>query len=113
MYKIGFALILCSLVLLFSFNLKKQDVGITEAYQQTGDSLKIETFQILEDHCNACHQKKKPAYVFTVDNMNAFAPVINTQVFVKRKMPKGKKYPLSNPERQILQRWVNRQLNKE
>ena len=76
----------------------------------SNDSLKTAAFQVLENNCNECHQDKKPNYLFTLDNMDFFAASINNQVFVKAKMPKGRKNKLSPKDKETLQKWVNRAL---
>lgn len=75
------------------------------------DSLKTAAFQVLENNCNACHLDKKPSFVFTPDNMNLLAASINVQVFVKGKMPKGRKNKLSSVDRETLKIWVNQVLD--
>ncbi|MFT4758417.1 MAG: putative membrane protein [Paraglaciecola sp.] len=60
---------------------------------------------ILEEKCNVCHQKKK-SVVFTEGNMETWAAKIHKQVFVKNRMPKGKKFPLTIEEYDILESWL-------
>lgn len=76
------------------------------------DTLKVAAFAVLENHCNVCHHKKKPTYVFTHENMDAFAASINLEVFVTRKMPKGRDNDLSAEEEQTLKRWLDFRLSK-
>ncbi len=75
-------------------------------YQENPSSLQDKAFEVLENKCNECHRLKKPDFVFTKTNMNAFAPFIYTQVFVKKKMPKGKDYPLSTADKTALTIWL-------
>jgi uncharacterized membrane protein len=91
---------------------KNTSVVDTVGYYQT-DSLKTAAFQVLENNCNECHKDKKPTYVFTLDNMDFFAATINIQVFVKEKMPKGRKNELSPADRKTLQLWINQVLSKQ
>lgn len=63
-------------------------------------------FKILKAKCNVCHSKRNKKKVFTKDNMDGFAPLINTQVFIKKRMPKGKQITLSRAEYQTLQNWI-------
>ena len=65
-----------------------------------------EAFNILRTKCNVCHVKKNKRKIFTRDNINWFAPQINTQVFIKRRMPKGKNNQLTEKEYQILSNWI-------
>lgn len=68
---------------------------------------KTEAFKILNTKCNACHLTKNPGRIFTLENMNSFAPEIHKQVFVRKRMPKGKNYKLSGEELLVLKNWVN------
>jgi len=67
---------------------------------------KAEAFQILEDKCNVCHRKRNKRRVFTFENMDAWASDIHKQVFVKKRMPKGKKIKLTSNEYQELLTWI-------
>lgn len=69
-------------------------------------TLKEEAFNILKTKCNVCHVKKNKRKIFTRDNMNDFASQINTQVFIKRRMPKGKNIQLTEKEYQLLSNWI-------
>jgi uncharacterized membrane protein len=64
-------------------------------------------FQILENKCNVCHRKRNKRRVFTTENMDAWANDIYKQVFVKRRMPKGKKIKLTSMEHQDLLTWIS------
>ncbi len=72
-------------------------------YQNTA---KAEAFKILQAKCNICHVKRNRRKVFTLDNMNGFATQINTQVFIKKRMPKGKDIKLTQKEYQQLSTWI-------
>jgi uncharacterized membrane protein len=68
---------------------------------------------ILRTKCNVCHYKQNPGKVFTLANMDKFAPKIYKQVFVKRRMPKGNATKLTQEEEQTLMVWLQSQpLNK-
>jgi len=69
-------------------------------------NLKVPTFQILKQKCNACHKADSPEYVFTQENMETFARKINRQVFVWKRMPKGKDIKLTKAEKVILKEWI-------
>lgn len=71
-----------------------------------------EVFHILTIKCNVCHLDKNPNKVFTLENMNGFARKIQRQVFVWKRMPKGKEIALSNQEKEKLKRWLKNELNK-
>jgi len=72
-------------------------------------------FLILNTKCNICHRKQNKKKVFTPDNMSDFAGLINLQVFVKRRMPKGSKIKLTAQEYQTMKEWLltqNLNINK-
>ena len=71
-----------------------------------------EAFKVLTQKCNVCHIKQNPSKVFTLENMNGFAGKINRQVFVWKRMPKGKEISLSESEKRTLKNWLNIQLKK-
>ncbi|WP_299251692.1 hypothetical protein [uncultured Aquimarina sp.] len=67
---------------------------------------KAEAFKILENKCNVCHYKRNKRRVFTLENMNPWANDIYKQVFIKKRMPKGKKIKLNPKEYQELLTWI-------
>jgi uncharacterized membrane protein len=64
-------------------------------------------FQILDNKCNVCHLKRNKRPVFTTENMDTWANDIYKQVFVKKRMPKGKKIKLNSIEYQELLTWIS------
>ena len=46
--------------------------------------------KVLTEKCNVCHRRQNPRKVFTESNMDGLAPAIYKQVFVKKRMPRGK-----------------------
>lgn len=64
-------------------------------------------FQILDNKCNVCHRKRNKRRVFTKVNMDTWANDIYKQVFVKKRMPKGKKIKLTTNEYQELLTWIS------
>jgi uncharacterized membrane protein len=68
---------------------------------------KAAAFKILNNKCNVCHQKRNKRRVFTLENMNTWANDINKQVFIKKRMPKGKKIKLTSQEYQDLLTWIS------
>lgn len=82
----------------------KLDRVDSTTYQNTA---KAEAFKILQAKCNICHVKRNRRKIFTLDNMNGFATQINTQVFIKKRMPKGKDIKLTQKEYQQLSNWIN------
>ena len=73
----------------------------------TAKDSKTKAFQILENKCNVCHHKRNKRRVFTLENMNTWVNDINKQVFVKKRMPKGKKIKLTSKEYQDLLTWIS------
>lgn len=70
-------------------------------------------FQVLNTKCNVCHRKQNKKKIFSLQNMSGFAPLINQQVFVLRRMPRGKKIKLTANDYQTLKSWLLTQnLNK-
>lgn len=80
--------VLASLVSSLSTNLTKLELQNIDE-QQT--SLKQKAFIVLKNKCNTCHATKRRVDIFTISNMDSLKFEINNQVFIKRKMPKGKK----------------------
>ena len=74
---------------------------------------KAGAFIVLSNKCNICHAKKKRTDIFTLENMDSLAIEIYKQVFVKRKMPKGRKVKLTEEETQLLEVWLDATLNEK
>jgi uncharacterized membrane protein len=70
-------------------------------------------FQILDDKCVVCHRKRNKRRIFNKENMNTWANDIYEQVFVKKRMPKGKKIKLSSNEYQELLTWISSTKNNQ
>ncbi|MEZ5018283.1 MAG: hypothetical protein R2800_14585 [Flavipsychrobacter sp.] len=73
---------------------------------KTTGSPKLAALTVLRAKCNVCHKKQNKKKVFTLDNMNTLAPKINRQVFIKKRMPKGKDITLTQQEYAILKTWL-------
>ncbi|WP_299212577.1 hypothetical protein [uncultured Aquimarina sp.] len=82
---------------------------LTELYASnyTLKASRVKAFQILENKCNVCHYKRNKRRVFTLENMNPWANDIYNQVFIKKRMPKGKKIKLTSKEYQELLTWIS------
>ncbi|MHA7059451.1 hypothetical protein ACWGOQ_0019645 [Aquimarina sp. M1] len=117
--------ILVQLIIAFSvslFNDSKSIYEFTEtvtlqpqlyvSIRAISDTPKEKAFQILENKCNVCHSKRNRQRVFTEDNMNPWADDVYKQVFIKKRMPKGKKIKLTSQEYQDLLTWVSATQNK-
>lgn len=87
---------------------KKRDSDFNRVQSQVPtDEIKSAALEVLQTKCNTCHIKQNPGKVFTDANMNSLASKINQQVFVKKRMPRGKR--LTTEEDIILQNWLNTQ----
>jgi uncharacterized membrane protein len=64
-------------------------------------------FQILDNKCNVCHSKRNKRRVFTSENIDTWANDIYKQVFLEKRMPKGKKIKLTSNEYQELLTWIS------
>ena len=99
---------LCSLIMI-SAGLDHgswESISTSTSRQRKQEDLKVASFSILKAKCNVCHVKQHPRKVFTLDNMEELAPKIYKQVFVKKRMPKGKNITLTQEERQTLKQWI-------
>lgn len=67
--------------------------------------IKKDAYGVLEKKCNKCHQKRKRLNIFTFENMDIFAPIIQHQVFVAKRMPKGRT-KLAEEELETLKKWL-------
>lgn len=75
---------------------------------------KVAAFEVLKTHCNTCHIDKNPRRVFTLENMDKSAKKIKRQVFVFKRMPKGKarRDKITETEMKALKNWINHTLKK-
>lgn len=112
--------ILVKLIIAFSVSLLSDSAAVYEPIETVAlqpqlyasviaisDTTKEKAFQILENKCNVCHSKRNRRRVFTLDNMNLWADDVHKQVFIKKRMPKGKKIRLSGQEYQDLLTWIS------
>jgi len=100
-------------VLLFFINLSDNFTKVKKGFLQDSSveagnqkSPKAEAFNVLRNKCNACHATKKRTEVFTFENMDSLARPIHEQVFIKKKMPKGRKVKLTEDELSSLEKWL-------
>jgi uncharacterized membrane protein len=100
---LGLALVVVALTSFTSFNgPAKAETSVQGA--DPGDDAKSAALKVLQLKCNTCHVRQNPGKLFTPSNMNALASKINEQVFVKKRMPRGKR--LTNEEYTTLQTWL-------
>lgn len=67
---------------------------------------KINALKILENKCNVCHIKRNRRRVFTYEKMDDWTQAVYKQVFIKKRMPRGKKNKLTTEEYKILLKWI-------
>ena len=103
-----------SLSVLFAFQFSSGPQVEPFASTIEADKLKLAAFEILQAKCNSCHLDQNPRRVFTLQNMDDLAPKINRQVFVFKRMPKGKekRKSMTVAEMMSLRNWLNAELNK-
>lgn len=79
---------------------------------KTQESVKDVAFTVLREKCNVCHATKKRTDIFTLQNMDSLAMDIHKQVFIKKKMPKGRKVILTGEEEKNLRLWLDATLTR-
>jgi len=107
-YYVMIQFIALSITLGFLFLNETQTADEPQAVEQlaTPDDVNARALEVLQTKCNVCHVKQNPRKVFTRQNMSGFAPKIYKQVFIKKRMPRGKKIKLTDEEYQILSSWI-------
>jgi|GEM_PF-1305601 len=107
--------ILCCLFLQLAYSFILEDVP--ERFVQPDffaqEDLREMVFTVLREKCNICHATKKKTTIFTLQNMDSLAPDIHKQVFIKKKMPKGRKIKLTFDEQNQLKDWLDETLIKK
>lgn len=103
-----FTILLSGIFALSGFIFPGEKEPVTTLAQSTvvSDEWKLNSFEILQAKCNVCHVRQNPWKVFTLENMNKFAPKIYKQVFVKKRMPRGNKIKLTELEYATLEKWL-------
>lgn len=102
-----------ALFTLMGFLLFEEPLSFNEVtVSQHSEVLRSKAFKILDSKCNICHRKQNPFMVFSLKNMEKRAGKIYTQVYVKKRMPKGKEIKLTQGEYSVLENWLNTQLTK-
>jgi len=76
------------------------------AQASTVPTLADRAWEVIEVRCNECHRKDKKEWVFDRNTVHYLANSINEQVFIKKKMPKGKP-KLTEEESQTLRDWLD------
>ncbi|MEM1001746.1 MAG: hypothetical protein AAGH46_03760 [Bacteroidota bacterium] len=78
-----------------------------ETVNKSEDPARAKAFEVLTNKCNVCHTRRNKRRVFTTENMDAFAQDVYKQVFVKKRMPKGKNIKLTSQDYQDLLTWIS------
>lgn len=108
-----YSILLFSIVLLAfqAFINRSETPQLRTKISRTNQTTNKETaFIVLRDKCNVCHATKKRTDIFTLENMDSLAVDISKQVFIKKKMPKGRKVKLTEVERTQLKVWLDETL---
>ena len=71
------------------------------------DPIKTKAFEVFTNKCNVCYEKRNRRRVFTTENMNDWSNNVYKQVFIKKRMPKGKNIKLTSEEYQDLLTWIS------
>jgi len=77
------------------------------ASSEQGLNAKGEAYTVLNNKCNSCHKKKNRKRIFTLNNMDKMSKDIYKQVFIKKRMPKGKAAKLTQEEYRALLTWIS------
>lgn len=94
-------------------DLAKNYVSAESMYTVVKDSTQQRAYEILINKCNVCHANRNRRRVFTEDNMSPWANDVYKQVFIKKRMPKGKKIKLTSKEYQDLLTWISATQNNQ
>jgi uncharacterized membrane protein len=79
----------------------------SETLSLSRETVKLTALKVLETHCNDCHATQRNT-IFTLENMDKKAKKINRQVFITRRMPKGKpnRDRMTTEEMNALKTWI-------
>ena len=91
----------------FSVNHKVPKKTVIKSASGAND-IKLKAFKVLQSKCNTCHETGNPSRVFTLDNMDTMASKINRQVFIFKRMPKGRdqRKKMTPEEMAALKNWL-------
>ncbi|MEO0585481.1 MAG: hypothetical protein AAF135_24930 [Bacteroidota bacterium] len=79
----------------------------TESAPKVMDDPKSRAFYILENKCNVCHRKRNKRRVFNPEKMDGWANDVYEQVFLRKRMPQGRKIKLTSEEYEDLLTWIS------
>ena len=102
--------ILLSIGITFDSTLNESTSQQSHHTLQTPSAAKSKALIVLKNKCNSCHLEKNRSVIFDLQNMSSKAHEIQTQVFVKKRMPKGK-IKLSETEMAELRLWLKEELH--
>ncbi len=105
-------LFIAFLIFNFSDSQKIAKKAVNSYIDNAQEDVKGDALKVLTNQCNVCHATKKRQDIFTFGNMDSLASDINKQVFIKKKMPKGRKNKLSKQETLALKNWLSSVLSE-
>lgn len=98
--------LMISMLFLHRFNAHSFSYYIVLPNFSYQENYKENALTVLENRCNVCHIKKQKELVFTRDNMVQYSFAIEQQVFIKKRMPKGRRNKLTTTEQNNLKLWL-------
>lgn len=69
--------------------------------------IKAKAYKFLTNERNVCLSKRNISRVFAKENMNGWSTDVHTQVFIKKRMPYGKKMKHTSEDYQDLLTWIS------
>lgn len=97
----------------YSFILEDKPERFEQVHYFNQEDRRDKAFTVLQEKCNVCHSTKRKTDIFTLANMDSLAADIQKQVFIKRKMPKGRKVKLTEEEELHLKVWLDTTLSEK
>lgn len=79
----------------------------SETLSLSKETVKFTALKVLETHCNDCHATQRTT-IFTLENMDKKVNRVNRQVFITKRMPKGKpnRDRMTTEEMSALKNWI-------
>ena len=99
------------IILVFINFIPQPSINDQQVLESQTNTTKQGAYLVLGTKCNICHSAKKNRTIFSLENMDDLAKAIEYQVFITKKMPKGRKNNLSSLEEEKLLKWIS-SLNK-
>lgn len=108
LFKLTIGCLLFSFIGLITLSSNPSEVYISSEVSNSLDvnPIQLSAYQILNEKCNTCHIKKNRRRIFSLQNMDSWAKDIYKQVFVNKRMPKGREVRLTWQEYEGLKEWI-------